>query len=116
MNKLNRRKFLTMAGVGSAAAASAVLPGAGLLTGTGAGKNGVYTFRAVVGLPKKPLPAYASYVIEGQGDVLRITGVVDDRSQLQRGESPTTQILVDRSRGIVQAGFLGNPVLLNLEK
>jgi hypothetical protein len=158
MNKLNRRKFLTLAGVGSAAAASAVLPGADLLTGTGAGKNGVYTFRAVVGLPKKPLPAYASYVIEGHvdlatrsgvltkaifagtpqamstvalpglsrivritdvqelGGTLRITGVVDDRSQLQRGESPTTQILVDRSRGVVQAGFFGNQVLLNLEK
>lgn len=159
MNKLNRRKFLTMAGVGSAAAAAGVtLPGASLLAGTGDGKNGVYTFRAVVGLPKKPLPAYASYVIEGhvdlvtrsgvvtkavfagtpqvmssialpglsrivrvtdvqdQGNLLRITGVVDDRSQLQKGESVTTEILIDRSGGVVQARFLGNQVLLNLEK
>jgi len=157
MNKLNRRKFLTMAGVGSAAAAaSATLPGANLLTE--GGKADTFTFRAVVGLPKKPLPAYASYVIEGHvdlatrsgvltkgvfagtpqamstialpglsriiritdvqevGDSLRITGVVDDRSQLQRGESQVTQILVDRSRGVVQAGFFGNRVLLNLEK
>jgi len=147
-----------MAGVGSAAAASAVIPGAGLLAGTGTGKNGVYTFRAVVGLPKKPLPAYASYVIEGHvdlatrsgvltkavfagtpqarsavalpglsrivritdvqelGSTLRITGVIDDRSQLQRGESPTTQIVIDRSRGVVQAAFLGNQVALSLEE
>ena len=157
MNKLNRRKFLTLAGVGSAAAAAgAALPGANLLTG--GEKAETFTFRAVVGLPKKPLPAYASYVIEGHvdlaagsgvltkavfagtpeamsavalpglsrivritevqelGGTLRITGVVDDRSQLQRGESPTTQILIDRSRGVVQAGFFGNRVVLNLEQ
>ncbi len=157
MNKLNRRKFLTLAGVGSAAAAAgAALPGANLLTGTDGGKANIFTFRAVVGLPKKPLPAYASYVIEGHIDLatrsgvvtktvfagapqarstvalpglsrivritdvqelggpLRITGVVDDRSQLQRGESRTTQILIDRSRGTVQTAFFGNQVVLNL--
>src|SRR5437763_17067373 len=75
MNKLNRRKFLTLAGVGSAAAAAgAALPGANLLTGGEKAKT--FTFRAVVGLPKKPLPAYASYVIEGHVDLAAGSGVL----------------------------------------
>ena len=98
MNKLNRRKFLTMAGVGSAAAASAVLPGAGLLTGTGAGKNGVYTFRAVVGLPKKPLPAYASYVIEGHVDLVTKTGIVTKSVFAGHPEAMSTIALPGMSR------------------
>ncbi len=155
MEKLNRRKFLKVAGASSAVAAGAALPSAGLLANS-AVTNGAVTFRAVTGMPDKPLPNYASYVIEGhvnldtksgvitksvfagapemmstvalpgmsriaritdvadQGGVLRITGVVDDRSQLRRGESPTFIVFIDRSLGTVKAEFFGDSVTLLL--
>ena len=157
MEKLNRRKFLKVAGASSAVAAGAVIPSAGLLPNTAA-QNGTVTFRAVAGMPQKPLPNYASYVIEGhvnldaktgvitksvfagapeimsnvalpgmsriaritdvidQAGLLRITGVVDDRSQLQRGESHTFTVFIDRSLGTVKAEFFGSNVTLLLVK
>src|SRR5205085_1807201 len=114
MNKLNRRKFLTLAGVGSAAAAAgAALPGANLLTGGEKAKT--FTFRAVVGLPKKPLPAYASYVIEGHVDLAAGSGVSKPVSSTSQGEdkpptpgrpqgiAPTQPRIVLPSRPIVGA-------------
>lgn len=157
MEKLNRRKFLKVAGASSAVAAGAVLPSSGLLANSAA-TNGTVTFRAVAGMPQKPLPNYASYVIEGhvnldartgiitrsvfagapetmstvalpgmsriaritdvveEAGLLRITGVVDDRSQLRRGESPTFTVLMDRSLGTVKAEFFGNSVTLLMVK
>ena len=157
MEKLNRRKFLKVAGASSAVAAGAVLPASGLLANS-ASQNGAVTFRAVAGMPQKPLPNYASYVIEGhvnldaktgvitksvfagapetmstvalpgmsriaritdvveEAGLLRITGVVDDRSQLRRGESPTFTVFMDRSLGTVKAEFFGNSVTLLLVK
>ena len=157
MEKLNRRKFLKVAGASSAVAAGAVLPASGLLANSTA-TNGAVTFRAVAGMPQKPLPNYASYVIEGhvnldaktgvitksvfagapetmstvalpgmsriaritdvveEAGLLRITGVVDDRSQLRRGESPTFTVFMDRSLGTVKAEFFGNSVTLLMVK
>ena len=157
MEKLNRRKFLKVAGASSAVAAGAVLPSSGLLAKSAA-TNGTVTFRAVAGMPQKPLPNYASYVIEGhvnldaktgvitksvfagapetmstvalpgmsriaritevveEAGLLRITGVVNDRSQLRRGESPTFTVLMDRSLGTVKAEFFGNSVTLLMVK
>lgn len=155
MKKLNRRKFLQVAGASSAVAAGVMVPSTGLLERYAA-KDGTMTFRAVAGMPAKPLPNYASYVIEGhvnlatssgvitktvfagspetmstialpgmsrigrissvqdQGGSLLITGVVDDRSQLKRGESSTFTVLVDRLNGVAQAEFFGKLVSLNL--
>jgi len=48
--------------------------------------------------------------------MVRLTGVVDDRSQLQPGESPTFQITIDRERGLVTAPLAGHNVTLNLEE
>ena len=157
MEKLNRRKFLKVAGASSAIAAGAVLPSSGLLANS-ATTNGTVTFQAVAGMPQKPLPNYASYVIEGhvnldartgvitrsvfagapetmstvalpgmsriaritevveEAGLLRITGVVNDRSQLRRGESPTFTVLMDRSLGTVKAEFFGNSVTLLMVK
>jgi hypothetical protein len=156
MEKLNRRKFLKVAGASTAVAAGVSVPSAGLLAGNKM-KSGTVTFRAVAGMPAKPLPSYASYVLEGHVDLasgsgvmtktvfasspetmstialpgmsriaritgvedlggsLRITGMVDDRSQLQRGESPMFNVLIDRTRGIVQTEFFGKEVSLLLE-
>ncbi len=156
MNKLNRRRFLQLAGAGSAvAAAGALLPAAALVTGS---KNGLFRFRAVAGLPQPPLPNYASYVLEGRLDlsrrsgtvtkavfagapeamsaialpglsrVVRVTdvqhhdgtihirGVIDDRSQLVKGESPSVEIVLDRSAGVGRTHFLGTEIPLRLEQ
>lgn len=61
--KLSRRRFLLFAGVGVAIVGGAALAWrevGKLVQGNSA------TFRAVAGLPREPLPAYASYVIEGR--------------------------------------------------
>jgi len=61
-----------MAATGSAlAVAAAALPAAGLLVWD---RKDVLRFRAVAGLPADPLPAYASYVIEGRVDLAARTG------------------------------------------
>lgn len=74
MKKIDRRDFLKMAGAGSVAvAAGAAVPVAGYFGWT---KRGTLRFRAVTGMPKAPLPAYASYVIEGQVDLRARTGLL----------------------------------------
>ena len=72
MKTMDRRDFLKMAGVGAAAVGAAVVvPAGGFFAWT---KKDVLRFRAVTGMPKAPLPAYASYVIEGQVDLKARTG------------------------------------------
>ena len=75
MNKIERRKFLkvTGAGVAGAAALSALGPLATLVTSV---KDGELHFRAVTGLPNSPLPAYASYVLEGRVNLKTKSGVM----------------------------------------
>src|SRR5260370_42489872 len=74
MNPVDRRNFLKLAAKGSAlAAAAAVLPLSGVLEWT---SQGTLKFRAVTGLPRNPLPTYASFVVEGNVDLDRGTGIV----------------------------------------
>jgi hypothetical protein len=74
MNPVDRRNFLKLAAKGSAlAAAAAVLPLSGVLQWT---SQGALKFRAVTGLPRNPLPTYASFVVEGTVDLDRGTGIV----------------------------------------
>jgi hypothetical protein len=152
MNKMDRRTFLTLTGAGSLAAGAGVgVPGATILASECA-----FAFRAVAGLPQKPLPSYASYVVQGHVDlqirsgfiattvvagepgamsdialpglsrVVRVTdvvrrgkevvvqGVIDDRWQLMKGESPEVEIRVNRADQIVHAPFFGNLVPMRL--
>jgi len=80
MENMNRRKFLTLVGVGSGAVAGgAMLSGAGLgLLGGRSGdkSSGTFSFRAVSGLPGGALPSYASYVVQGNVNVAARSGVV----------------------------------------
>jgi hypothetical protein len=146
MKQLNRKDFLKTAGAGSAAVAA----GAGLpLAKHVIDRSGQLTFRAAAGVPRAPLPSYATQVVEGRidltrgsglvtsrvvaghpgdtslvglpglarvirvtdvdadGQQLRLRGVVEDRSQLRRGESHRVEILVDRKHGVVVAPFVG---------
>ncbi len=79
MNKIERRKFLKVAGVGVAgvAASAAAGPLASLVISMT--KDGILHLRAVTGLPKAPLPAYASYVLDGRVDLIAKSGVVHSR-------------------------------------
>jgi hypothetical protein len=81
MSRVNRRRFLQLAGAGSVAAATAgataipsILSNAPRLTT--ASQTGTYAFRAVAGLPTHPLPSYASYVVAGHIDLSNKSGLV----------------------------------------
>jgi len=54
--------------------------------------------------------------VQDLGGAFRIIGVVDDRSQLLRGESLDFDMYIDPSNGIVRTGFFGNEVQLLLER
>ncbi len=173
MDPVDRRKFLKFVGMGSGiAVAGALAPGGTLKLLGNAGGGGALmsalaltksqgpdalSFRAVAGMPSAPLPAYASYVLEGSVNpmtrsgvlsrtvfagapaamsgialpglsqtirvtdvrsgrgVLRVQGLVADRSQLGPGESQSVEILVDRLQGIVRAPFSGSTLTLSLQ-
>ncbi len=108
-------------------------------------------------MPSKPLPSYATYVIEGhvdlstrtgfitksvfagapemtsvialpglsrivritdvqnKGGVFHLKGVVDDRSQLQRGESPYIDLLLDPGQRTARTNLSGADIILQLE-
>jgi len=77
MKQIDRRGFLKLAGAGSAAAvASATMPFMGSSLGT---EEGILRFSAHLGLPERPLPSYATQVVEGTVDLVRGTGLVTSR-------------------------------------
>jgi hypothetical protein len=53
--------------------------------------------------------------VQDLGGTFRITGVIDDRSQLQRGESSDFELLLDPSQRIARTSHLGSDLLLTLE-
>jgi len=87
-------------------------------------RSGLVTSRVLAGHPGETsavgLPGLARMIqvtgVEARHDGVRLRGVIEDRSQLRRGESATVEILVDKKRGVVQAPFLGRPVELKLTK
>jgi hypothetical protein len=52
--------------------------------------------------------------VEESGSQLAVQGVVQDRSRLQPGENPEVNLVIDRSRGTVQAPFGRESVVLTL--
>jgi hypothetical protein len=154
MKRMDRRSFLRLAGGWWAAAP--VLAGLPLVGRGARQQSDIVRFRASVGLPRPPLPSYATQIVEGtvdlasesglvtsrvlagypgatsdiglpglarvirvtgvnaQGERLRLRGVIEDRSQLRPGESPQVEIVVDRTRGLVQAPFMGQQFELEL--
>ncbi|HJT57541.1 MAG TPA: twin-arginine translocation signal domain-containing protein [Ktedonobacteraceae bacterium] len=74
MNTFSRRRFLALAGAGVVAVA-----GGGAFTIhqlIGNGTANTLTFSAVTGLPAKPFPSYASYMISGQVNPTNGTGTI----------------------------------------
>ena len=85
--------------------------------------TGIVNSRVLVGYPQPSqiaLPGLSRLIritaATQQGGMVRLTGVVDDRSQLQPGESSTFQITIDRVRGLVTAPLAGHNVTLTLEE
>jgi len=64
MQTFSRRRFLALIGAGAVAVAGGAAITLHQLVGNGSGDT--LNFQAVTGLPAKPLPPYASYVIRGQ--------------------------------------------------
>src|SRR5262249_35040163 len=54
--------------------------------------------------------------VDVEGSRYRLRGVIQDRSQLHRGESPKVELLGDKGKGVVHAPFLGRQVTLPLSR
>jgi hypothetical protein len=88
-----------------------------LLNGTG-----LITSRVLAGHPGDPseigLPGMARIIkvtqVESNGTQVDLRGVIEDRGQLQPGESPEVQMSIDRTQGTVLAPFGGRMVSLAL--
>ena len=101
MSDFTRRDFLKLAGAGGAVVAGS---GLGVLKLEGAKRIGdTFTFRAVAGLPERPLPAYATYVLDGRIDLSTGTGVV--RRTLYAGAPEATSA----SPSMSSRGTCGSP-------
>lgn len=87
------------------------------------GGKGIVTSRVLAGHPGGTsgvgLPGLARIIridrVEVERDVYRLTGVIEDRSQLRRGEAAEVEIVVDRKRGVVHVPFLGRNATLPLQ-
>jgi len=52
--------------------------------------------------------------VDVRGSQLTIRGLIQDRSQLQPGENPQVELVIDRDRGVLQAPFGSRSVALTL--
>jgi hypothetical protein len=73
MQKTNRRSFLKLAGVGTAVAAGAAVPGVARVFDD---RTGRVAIRAIGGVPAGPLPTYATYALDGYVDPVGQTGTL----------------------------------------
>jgi hypothetical protein len=84
--------------------------------------SGVMTSRVLAGHPDSEseigLPGLGRVIrvqnVDVRGNLLTVRGVVEDRSQLQLGESADMEFVIDRQQGIMQAPFGGRMVTLEL--
>lgn len=119
---LDHIAFRAVAGVPAeplAAYASYVLEGSvNLITRTGVLTRTVFAgspeAMSNIALPGLTRVIRVTDVRPGRG-LIRITGVIDDRSQLQKGESPTVDIVLDRVRNTVRAPLVGSTFLLQVQ-
>ena len=88
-----------------------------LAKGTGLVATRVMAFhpgaRSDIGLPGLERVVKVTRV-DRQGAQLTIRGLIEDRSQLQPGESHQVELVLDRAGGVLQAPFGGRSVVLTL--
>jgi hypothetical protein len=75
MKSIQRREFLKVAGAGAAAVVGTAATGSVVELLFSGGERRL-RFTATVGLPRPPLPAYASYVVKGDVDLRARTGIL----------------------------------------
>jgi hypothetical protein len=84
--------------------------------------TGLVTSRVLAGHPDDPseigLPGLARIIkvtqVQANGPLLNVQGIIEDRSQLQPGESPRVDLIIDRARRTIMAPFGGRSVTLAL--
>jgi hypothetical protein len=84
--------------------------------------TGLVTSRVLAGHPGDPsaigLPGLTRVVrvatVQTEGSYINVRGVIEDRSQLQPGESPQVDFVIDRAGGVVRTTFVGRQVALAL--
>ena len=94
MSIFSRRRFLVLIGAGVVAAAGGAAIAVHQLTANGRGN--ILNFQAIAGLPAKPLPSYASYVIGGQVNISNGTGTITKDVYAGPPEKVTTIPLLTR--------------------
>jgi hypothetical protein len=84
--------------------------------------SGLVTSRVLAGQPDAPseigLPGLGRIMnvtaVDVRGSELTVRGVIEDRSQLQPGESHQVEMVIDRARRVLLAPFSGRTVTLTL--
>jgi hypothetical protein len=86
MQHMNRRRLFKVAGASSVLAAGAAVPALGRLASD---QPDVFQFRATLGLPERPLPSYATYVVEGALNLASGTGLITSRVLAGQPDGPS---------------------------
>jgi hypothetical protein len=87
-----------------------------------AAATGLVTSRVLAGHPGAPsdigLPGLGRIVtvtgVDAGPSQITIRGLIEDRSQLQPGESHQVELVIDRARGVLQAPFGNRSVVLTM--
>ena len=110
MNSFSRRQFLFFMGAG------VVMIGGGaaftLRQLTGNGQGNLLKFRAIAGLPAKPTPSYASYVIDGQVNLNNSTGAITKNVLAGPPEEITSISLLTRNVRVTGVQHQGSKWLI----
>src|SRR5437016_14231998 len=105
MNSLSRRQFLLFMGAGVVMIGGGAALTVRQLTVNAQSKT--LKFKAITGLPAKPMPGYASYVIDGQVNLNNNTGAITKNVFAGPPEEITNIALLTRKvrvTGIQQQG------------
>lgn len=107
MNSLSRRQFLLLLGAGVVMVGGGTALTVRQLTANAQGST--LKFKAITALPAKPMPGYASYVIDGQVNLNNITGAVTKNVFAGPPEEITSIALLTRNvrvTGVQQQGSM----------
>ena len=95
MDSFSRRRFLALVGAGIVVVAGGAALAVRQITGNGQGST--LSFQAISGLPAKPLPSYASYVIGGQVNIHNGAGTITKAVYAGPPDETTTIALLNRT-------------------
>jgi hypothetical protein len=107
MNSLSRRQFLLLMGAGVVMVGGGTALTVRQLTANAQGST--LKFKAITALPAKPMPGYASYVIDGQVNLNKNTGAITKNVFAGPPEEITNIALLTRNvrvTGVQQQGSM----------